>query len=137
MFVHSSILLSETATLDFKVLTSASSGSNLVSSIRFGALFLGASEYGGLKACPGIPPEGAPNFGNPAKTPRSGTSLFDAPCGCLWLVFLKHIVPLKQIEYRVYGDLITIYPKPYSIYLSGVPHFSFRSPKKGIRIRMM
>ena len=29
------------------------------------------------------------------------------------------IVPLKQMEYRVYGDLIMIYPKPYSIYLRG------------------
>ena len=27
------------------------------------------------------------------------------------------IVPLKQIEYGVYADLIIIYPKPYSIYL--------------------
>ena len=29
------------------------------------------------------------------------------------------IVPLKYIEYMVYRDLITIYPKPYSIYLRG------------------
>ena len=29
------------------------------------------------------------------------------------------MVPLKQIEYGVYGDLITTYPKPYSIYLRG------------------
>ena len=29
------------------------------------------------------------------------------------------IVPLKQIEYGVYGDFIIIYPKPYSIYLRG------------------
>ena len=29
------------------------------------------------------------------------------------------IVPLKQIEYWVYGDLIIVYPKPYSIYLRG------------------
>ena len=29
------------------------------------------------------------------------------------------IVPLKQIDYGVYGDLILIYPKPYSIYLRG------------------
>ena len=27
------------------------------------------------------------------------------------------IVPLKYIEYGVYGDLIIIYPKPYSMYL--------------------
>ena len=26
-------------------------------------------------------------------------------------------VPLKYIQYGVYGDLIIIYPKPYSIYL--------------------
>ena len=34
---------------------------------------------------------------------------------------LRHtvIVPLKQIECGVYGDLIIIYPKPYSIYLRG------------------
>ena len=25
------------------------------------------------------------------------------------------MVPLKQIEHGVYGDLIVIYPKPYSI----------------------
>ena len=30
---------------------------------------------------------------------------------------LNPIVPLKQIQYGVYGDLITIYPKPRSIYL--------------------
>ena len=28
---------------------------------------------------------------------------------------LKDIVPLKYIRYEVYGDLIIIYPKPYSI----------------------
>ena len=28
----------------------------------------------------------------------------------------RSIVPLKKIEYGVYGDLIIIYPKPYSIY---------------------
>ena len=32
---------------------------------------------------------------------------------------LGFIVPLKLIEYGVYGDLTTIYPKPYSIYLNG------------------
>ena len=31
----------------------------------------------------------------------------------------QNIVPLKYIKYGVYGDLITIYPKPYSIYLRG------------------
>ena len=30
---------------------------------------------------------------------------------------LQCIVPLKWIECGVYGDLSTIYPKPYSIYL--------------------
>ena len=34
------------------------------------------------------------------------------------------IVPLKWIEYGVYGDLIIIYPKPYSIYLRGTIGFS-------------
>ena len=29
------------------------------------------------------------------------------------------IFSLKQIEYGVYGDLLIIYPKPYSIYLRG------------------
>ena len=29
------------------------------------------------------------------------------------------IVPLKWIEYGVYGDLVIMYPKPYSIYLRG------------------
>ena len=29
------------------------------------------------------------------------------------------IIPLKSIEYGVYGDLIIIYPTPYSIYLRG------------------
>ena len=28
-------------------------------------------------------------------------------------------VPLKQIEFGVYGELIIRYPKPYSIYLRG------------------
>ena len=30
-----------------------------------------------------------------------------------------YIVPRKHIEYWVYGDLIIIYPKPYSIYVRG------------------
>ena len=30
---------------------------------------------------------------------------------------LGFIVPLKSTKYEVYGDLITVYPKPYSIYL--------------------
>ena len=36
-----------------------------------------------------------------------------------WLSSWKLLVPLKQIEYGVYRDLITIYSKPYSIYLRG------------------
>ena len=31
----------------------------------------------------------------------------------------KYILPLKYAEYGVYADLITIYPKPYSIHLRG------------------
>ena len=38
--------------------------------------------------------------------------------GCIG-VCLEAIVPLKQIEYGVDGDLVIIYPKPYSIYLKG------------------
>ena len=30
---------------------------------------------------------------------------------------MRNIVPLNRIEYGVYGDLILIYPKPYSVYL--------------------
>ena len=39
----------------------------------------------------------------------------------LWMDKILHdvIVPLGLIEYGVYGDLIIIYPKPYSIYLRG------------------
>ena len=33
------------------------------------------------------------------------------------------IVPLKWIEYGVYGDLIMTCPKPYSIYLRGTIRF--------------
>ena len=32
------------------------------------------------------------------------------------------IDPLKYLEYRVYGDLIIVYPKPYPIYLRGTMH---------------
>ena len=31
----------------------------------------------------------------------------------------RAIVPLKWIEYGVYGDLFIIYTKPYSIYFNG------------------
>ena len=43
------------------------------------------------------------------------------PCDFHMFVWELHrfIVPLKQIEYGVYADLIVIYPKPYSIYLRG------------------
>ena len=34
------------------------------------------------------------------------------------------LVRLKWIEYGVYRDLITIYPKPYSVYLRGTIGFS-------------
>ena len=33
------------------------------------------------------------------------------------------VVLLKYIEYGVYGDLIILYPKPYSIYLRGTIGF--------------
>ena len=36
-----------------------------------------------------------------------------------WASGFRVTVPLKQIEYGVYGDLIIICPKPYSIYLPG------------------
>ena len=32
---------------------------------------------------------------------------------------MRVVVPLESIEYGVYGDLIMICPKPYSIYLGG------------------
>ena len=44
---------------------------------------------------------------------------FDAP-------FSAIIAPIKQVEYGVYGDLILIYPKPDSIYLTGT--IGFREP---------
>ena len=34
-------------------------------------------------------------------------------------VYIGVIVPLKWIEYGLYGDLIIICPKPYSVYLTG------------------
>ena len=39
------------------------------------------------------------------------------------------MAPLKQIEYEVYGDLITIYRKLYFIYLRGT--LGFRGTLKG------
>ena len=47
---------------------------------------------------------------------RFGTQVFSQ--GSLKLN-LEAIVPLNYIEYGVYGDLIMMYPKPYSIYLRG------------------
>ena len=38
---------------------------------------------------------------------------------CLWLRVEGDVVPLKYIEYGVYGDLLIIYPKPYSVLLMG------------------
>ena len=32
---------------------------------------------------------------------------------------IQVIVPLQKIEYGVYGDVIIIHPKPFSIYLRG------------------
>ena len=59
-----------------------------------------------------------------------GVSNSAAPAAGLWAqaaelledgAVCRAIVPLKQTEYGVYGDLIIIYPgpKPYSIYLKG------------------
>ena len=36
-----------------------------------------------------------------------------------WGEWAMDIVPLKLIEYGIYGDLSRTYPKPYSIYLRG------------------
>ena len=49
-------------------------------------------------------------------------SIIPSPLKCspkLPKVLLNLIVPLKKIEYGVYGDLLVLYPKPYSIYLRG------------------
>ena len=35
----------------------------------------------------------------------------------------KAPLALKQVKYGVYGDLILIYPKPYSIYLRGTIYY--------------
>ena len=45
---------------------------------------------------------------------------------------LKIIVPLKSIEYGVYGDHIILYPKPYSIYLRGTISLNRNYPKSYI-----
>ena len=34
------------------------------------------------------------------------------------ILTIPHIVPLKSIQYGLYGDLIIIYPRPFSIYLN-------------------
>ena len=52
--------------------------------------------------------EGPPTSRPPAGSPQCRARRSPA-CG--------YIVPLKYIECGVYGDLIIIYPKPYSIYL--------------------
>ena len=41
---------------------------------------------------------------------------------------LQIIVPLTYIEYGVYGDLIILDPKPYSIYLRGAITCSTKEP---------
>ena len=45
--------------------------------------------------------------------------LFFMPIGIFRLFCPWCIVALKYIEYGVYGDLMIIYPKPYSIYSRG------------------
>ena len=42
-----------------------------------------------------------------------------ATAAVLWAWLPAFISPLKYIEYGVYGDLVIIYTKPYSIYLRG------------------
>ena len=44
--------------------------------------------------------------------------------------FRAYSPPLKQIEYGVYGDLIILYPRPYSIHLRGTVGFGVRYGKK-------
>ena len=52
----------------------------------------------------------------------------------LGYVYVGVIIPLKLIEYGVYGDLIIMYPKPYSIYLRGtILLYSFGSVARPIR----
>ena len=41
---------------------------------------------------------------------------------------IRVIVPLRKIEYVVYGDLILMYPKPCSIYLRGTVISSTAKP---------
>ena len=44
-----------------------------------------------------------------------------SPQSVVVLLMLCHYGPtLNKIEYGVYGDLLIIYPKPYSIYLRGI-----------------
>ena len=49
-------------------------------------------------------------------------SMVDCRTSVETLATVRAIVPLKQIEYGVFGDLIVIYPKPYSIYLRATIH---------------
>ena len=43
----------------------------------------------------------------------------NAAPGMRSLAWALPIIPLKYIEYGVYGDLVILYPQPYSIYLRG------------------
>ena len=43
------------------------------------------------------------------------------------------MAPLNEMEYGVYGDLIIIYPKPYSIYLRGTIRFRLYRPTERIQ----
>ena len=50
------------------------------------------------------------------------------------------IVPLKWIEYGVYGSLVIIFPKPYSIFLRGLYVFKGCSvffESLGLRFRVL
>ena len=47
-------------------------------------------------------------------------------CSC------RFIVPIKEIEYGVYGNLILIYPKPYAITLRGTIGLAFYKNRSGL-----
>ena len=51
--------------------------------------------------------------------PRQLSLVLKAPAPLILNIHNMVIVPLKQIEYGIHGDLIIIYPKPYSIDLRG------------------
>ena len=44
------------------------------------------------------------------------------------------MVPIQQIEYGVKGDLIMIYPKPYSIYSRGTTGCRVRAYKEDLKV---